>query len=364
MKHRVYFSQATPDDEQGLNDLLKNSPMRGDITLSYERKPDFFAAHAIEGDICQSMVARSKKKVVGCFSHAQYKAFVDGIPRSLAYLGQLRSLPAYRNKIRYIKQGFEACRLIQKASPTILTVTSIISNNHVAKRLFNAGVDGLPQYKQLADISTLAIPIKTIKVSSKVRQATLADIPDIITFLNREYTYFQLAPVWTKQDLLSDRTRGLDISDFLLLHQDNQLIGCLSVWDQSPFKQYIIRGYSKKIKSWRWILNIKARVLGGMRFPNIDEEISYAFLSHIAIQEDHIQNMKLLIQAAMSLAKEKGIDLLLLGMDRKRPLFSKIKKLFSHVEYTSTLYSVCWDQPQASLTIQKKYFFHPEIAMM
>lgn len=365
MKSDLCFKNAVQDDSDALNHLLQQSPMNGDIQLSYQRNPDFFAACDIEGDISQIMVAKDDKQVVGCFSHAQYQTYIDGSPHDMAYLGQLRSTPAYRNKIRYIKQGFEACRLVHQSSHANYAFTSIVSDNRIAKRLLGAGIKGLPQYKSLVDVSTLAIPVKSMQFPKGVRQATNDDLPEIIKFLNREYSRFQLAPKWNLEHFNSARTRGLSINDFLLLHKSDELIGCLAVWDQSEMKQYIIAGYAKKVKRWRFLNNLSAKLFGGIQLPPINQPIHYAFLSHFAVADDNSEVLCLLIKAAMTHAKQKNIDLLLLGLDSSRLLTSEVKKAYVHLEYKSTLFSVRWPNEKiAGHSIKPGKLFHPEIAIM
>lgn len=364
MKHDICFNAAELKDNGGLKRLLKHSPMSGDIQLSYQREPDFFAASEIEGDVSQIVVAKAEDQIVGCFSHSQYQAYIDGLPQSVAYLGQLRSLPAYRHKIRYIKQGFETCRAIDQHSNADFSFTSIVSDNHTAKRLLNAGLKTLPEYKPLADISTLAIPVKPVKPSENVRPASEKDIPSIVAFLNSENSRYQLAPVWHEEDFNSKRTRGLSPNDFLLFYENDQLVGCLAVWDQSSFKQYVIAGYAKKIERWRWLNNLTTKFMGGIHLPAIDEPLHYAFLSHLAVKDDSPEVMQLLMKAALAQARKKEISVLLLGMDTRRSLCTSIKGSFNYLEYKSTVYSVKWDKKRPDHATENNRLFHPEIAIM
>lgn len=155
------FEVAGAEHDATLRELLRAQPIPGWVTLSYEREPNYFLAAGIEGDVHDTLLARaaSDGRVVGMFAHSEREAFVNGRVVRLGYLGQLRLDPAYRNSIRRLRAGFEAChRLLCDRGRAPLHLTSIIESNARARRLLLAGLPGLPTYRELCRFSTLVLP--------------------------------------------------------------------------------------------------------------------------------------------------------------------------------------------------------------
>ena len=83
---------AGRSDEADLRHLLRTNPMEGEISVSLEREPDVFLAGSIEGHRHDTIVARDTAtgRVAGMASRSVYDGFLNGVPRSIGYLGQLR----------------------------------------------------------------------------------------------------------------------------------------------------------------------------------------------------------------------------------------------------------------------------------
>lgn len=55
----VVFDEAEPSDDAELRRLLRDNPMPGAFRLALTREPSFFQAAALEGDVHQTVVART-----------------------------------------------------------------------------------------------------------------------------------------------------------------------------------------------------------------------------------------------------------------------------------------------------------------
>ena len=75
-----------------LRRLLAESPMDGAIRLAFEREPSYFAALRVQDPHAQVLVGRDAEsgEAVGVASRSIRPAFVNGRPRDVGYLGDLR----------------------------------------------------------------------------------------------------------------------------------------------------------------------------------------------------------------------------------------------------------------------------------
>jgi hypothetical protein len=48
---------ATPTDDAALRQLLRDNPMPGNISLSYEREPSYFLAARVDGPLSQTIIS-------------------------------------------------------------------------------------------------------------------------------------------------------------------------------------------------------------------------------------------------------------------------------------------------------------------
>src|SRR6185503_12584425 len=79
------FEVASAQHDAGLRRLLRESPMVGQISLSLEREPDYFAAAAIEGPECQTIVAVEGDRVICAGSISARSRFINGYPMRIGY---------------------------------------------------------------------------------------------------------------------------------------------------------------------------------------------------------------------------------------------------------------------------------------
>ena len=249
----LVFELASGEDDADLRQLLRENPMPGEISVSLEREPDFFLAASLEGEVHHTIVARDARsgRIVGMASHSVREAFVNGQPRRIGYLSQLRIDRAYRGSTRILVGGHAACRKLRGPEGLPYDLTSIVESNTTARRLLEAGLPGLPRYQCFEPFVTSFLPAKRVKKRRsdvEIVRGSPARLADIVHCLQRNYARFQFAPVW-KQDTLTcpARARGLRLMDLYLAVRHGRVIGCLAKWDQAAFKQVVIRGYGQRL---------------------------------------------------------------------------------------------------------------------
>jgi len=148
------YGFATQADDAGLRQLLRETPIGGAIRLSFEREPSYFASVRREGSRHYTVCARDAGKVVAMASRTVW-------PTGVGYLHQLRIAPSHRHLTRqFLRIGFRMLRETRANDEAPYDVTTIVSDNAVARRVLEAGLPGLPRYSPVERILTMLLPAR------------------------------------------------------------------------------------------------------------------------------------------------------------------------------------------------------------
>jgi hypothetical protein len=365
----LVYAVAGREAEACVRRLLADTPTDGWIRLSLEREPDAFAAPAVMGRCHGTIIARDTRsgEPVGMCEWSARESYVDGEVQLLAYLGALRVAPPYRHRIRVIKGGFEAVRrLLHGKSATAYALTAIAAENTAALRLLGANLPGMPRYQALESFSTFALrPRPATAAAGRVERASARDLPAIAVRLARSYRDTQFAPAWSARDLADPvRCRGLRAEDFLVVRHGPGLAGCVALWDQSAFKQTIVRGYAGRLGSLRPLVNLAGGIIGLPRLPAVGEPLRQVYLSHLAVEGDDAGLFRALIDAGLAQARGRGFALALTGLASRHPLAAVLKRHYRPREYRALLHLVQWDDRHACAAAVSSRMPHVEIAVL
>jgi hypothetical protein len=341
--------------------------MEGAIRVSLEREPDARLAAAVEGERHRTIVARDPAtgRVVGLGSRAVWNAFVNGEPCRLGYLSQLRLDRAYRGRPSVLAAGYRLIGSFRRPDEAPFDVTSIVADNRVARRLLEAGVSGLPTYRAVEPFTTLILSTGRPRSRASAERGSPATIPEIASCLERNRRRCQLAPFFTADELLSpERSRGLTPESFFVVTQGGAMRGCLALWDQSGFKQAVVRGYSPGLARLRPWINRLAPVLRTPRLPAPGEPLPHAFLSHVAVDGDDPEVFRTLVEGAFREACARRYAYVAIGLAARHPWVAWLKRRFRVREYQSLLYTVDWGEAGAAVAALDGRMPHLEAALL
>lgn len=341
----VTMGPALPADEAALRRLLRETPLAGALSLSFEREPHFQLAAAVEGDRHCTVVGRDANgRVVGLATRSVRDVFVDGRPARLGYLGLLRAAGEGRGRIGALREGFARFAADRRPGELPFDLTSVVADNAPARRLLEAGLPGFPVYRPAGELLTLALAPRgrrpRLAAGLALERGAPGRLGAVAELLHAEGARRQFAPVVTPERLACPvRSRGLAPVDFHLVTRGGLLVGCAALWDQRRFKQVVVRGYSPGLAALRALPRPLAAALGLPRLPPVGEPLAAAFLAHLAVEGEDEAVLDALLDAALADAHERGIDLLLLGLDARHPL-TRTARRRPHHAYRSVLYTV------------------------
>lgn len=362
---RRYAIAAAPDDAD-LRALLRDNPMAGWISLSLEREPSYFAASRL-GAEHHVIIARDTRTGApqGMCALERRSAFLNGAPRPLGYLGELRLARGARGNARLVRDGFRAVRmLLHDPMRTPFYLTAIVEQNWAARRLLTAALTGFPTYRPLDVLNVMALRSARRRVAPglSVAPAAADDMVRVAAFLGRELRRFQAAPVWDETGLRT--LPALPPAHFILAERDGEIAGCVALWDQRTLRQTVVRGYARPLSWARPLLNLIAPVTGLPPLPPVGTPLAHAFLSHLAVARDDPAVFVALVEAALDQAWSRGIDVVLVGVADAHPLAVPLKAAFRGRLYRSMLYLVYWDDGRAAADALDGRPMHVELALM
>ncbi|MFL6258063.1 MAG: hypothetical protein ACJ76Y_00005, partial [Thermoanaerobaculia bacterium] len=194
------------------------------------------------------------------------------------------------------------------------------------------------------------------------RADRMAEVADCLARNRRRY---QAAPFFSAAELLSpERSRGLTPEDFRLAVRDGHVVGCLALWDQSGFKQVVVRGYAPRLARWRPWINRLSPVLGTPRLPDPGEQLPHAYISHIAIDNDDPEIFKALVEAAYAEARVRGYAYVVIGLAAGHPWLPWLERRFRPRRYESVLYTVDWGEGAEAIEALDGQLPHVEAALL
>ena len=363
---------AEAADDLEIRRLLREHPLPGDVTLTFEREPDSAIASAIEGDVHQTMVAREpvSGRIVGTASRAERDVFVNGQVTRIGYLGQLRTSVRGHRVASLLDEGFRFCRALHGRGDVSAYLVAIVEDNHAARRVL-CGLRSYdaPAFERVGTLVTLAIPRRRRRPLSnrkdiEIRRGSAVLLDEIVACLNRNGARHQLAPVWTVDELLSmRRTPGLAPSDFLVAVQGRRVVACIALWDQRSFKQVVVRGYSPQLARWRRVINVAGPLFGVPVLPQIGSPLDFVYLSHVAVDDERPDVLAALISEA-GRQLPPGVSHMVTAFAESSPLLAVVADVTSHRTYRSVLYLAYWPEGRHFVKSIDTRLPHPEVAIL
>jgi len=334
----VAISLASGADDAGVRRLVRTQAMPGRVRLSFCREPDFSTGCAVTGDEYRILVARSQPEgaVVGVACRSVRRVFLNGLERRIGYFGQLRVDERYRGRW-LVSRGFAMLEAMHRTDPLPAYLVSIVDGNDEATGiLVRKPRRGFPRLREVARYVTFALRVR--RVSSGTRSTSVGtptSAGEIADFLSREGPRRQLASVWTADSLQRLSEYGLTTDDMRVVRGDGAIAGVMALWDQSAYKQSVIRGYSGWLRA------------AGPLLPRPGTVLRSAYASLVCAAHDDVRVFDSLLRDACARAAARGFEYLLMGLDMRDP-FAGVVRTYPHIAYPSRLYLASWPDGELS----------------
>jgi hypothetical protein len=338
---------AGPADDAGIRRLVGRQVMPGRIRLALPREPDFSLGCVVTGDECRIVVARSLEDgaIVGVACRAIRHVFVNGREQRLGYLGQLRVDERFRGRW-LVSRGFSLLAEIDRADPVPAYLASIVDGNEEAIGvLVGKRRRSFPVFHEAARYRTLALPVRRPKSvlpgCEEIGPAAVDQLPELVRFLQNEGARRQFFSVWTEHALRNLNEFGLRIEDIRIARDHGTIVGVMALWDQTAYKQAVVRGYSGWLKFVASLFSLGSLWLPRPILPGVGDEVRSAYAALVCVANDDAPTFARLLREAYNLASSRRFDYLLVGLDARDPLI-RIARAYPHFSYPSRLYLASW----------------------
>lgn len=346
------FELARPTDDPAIRRLLRENPVPGQMDLTYEREPDYFLAAPVMGRLSQTLVARHNQtgSVVGLATRSVRRLFVNGQPEDVGYIGQLRVEEAHRGRW-LVPAGFRLFHQLHQDGAARGYITTIIEGNREAEGLLvEKARRHYPAYRKLSRLFTLALilrrPRRVHAPGLEIRTGAQVPLDEIVAFLQRQGQERNFFPCYTAEELSGSATRGLGLEEMAVALRRGKIVGVLALWDQSGYKQTVVRAYRDDLRRLKPLYNLAASVLGARPLTEIGQSINFAYGAFGCVAGDDPGIYRALLQTVFNWAADRGFSFLMLGLCEGDPLLA-VARRWLHITYTSTLYTVCWQEEES-----------------
>ncbi len=327
---RVVFETAAAEHDADLRRLIAKNAMEGNVSIAFEREPNYFAASQVQGPFQQVVVGRDAAtgQLVGVGTRAIRRGHLNGAPTEIGYLADLRLDPRYRGGT-VVGRAYRHLAELHRDGRVRLYFTMIMETNAVALATLASGRGGLPPYRDLGRFLSPAVNLRGPKPplsvpGGEVVRGSAALLPEIVDCLNRNHARRQLAPAYETTDFGGPWLHGFRVEGFHVARRGARVIGVLGAWDQRAFKQTVVRGYAGWLAMARPIYNAAARLAGYPRYPPPGEELRSFYASFVAVDNDERPVFAALLRALYNDHVGRGDHYFVVGLHERDPLVAAL----------------------------------------
>lgn len=325
---------ATQADNAACLELFSAVPMRGELVLSTQREPDFFALYSMQKVNAYTYVGDDERGgLVGMATALVRDGWLDGAPARVGYLGDLRiRFDRGRHFGRFFGEFFDALCTETKCDTYI---TSILSSNRAAMNALTRRKGKRtqqPYYSKLQNIEAVSVQLtrtRTPSTNVKVRSATAADVPQLIEVLASSHRSRPFGYRYDEGELEHRLAHwpGFSLDDTLLAVDGDRILACCTVWDPSLVKRYRVHAYEGSMKWVKRGFNFAASVARWPKLPEPGGEFRYAYLTNLFVRDESPMVFRALLEHAYARLQPKGFHFFTFELHENDALSSALRGL-------------------------------------
>lgn len=343
---------APPEDDALLKKFYDEKTHDGNIQITPKSKSSFFNAIEPKGRINYVFGLKdiTLDKLAACGIFSIKDGYFNGVVEQFGYLSGLEVDVPYRKTsamariFRRLHEDYQTRKM--------LYILTIFDDNITALKTLPSGKGGMPKFTNIGQYCTHIFKPQIFKSKANsditVRKASSADIETIVHFFHEEGSKRQFFPQYTAKDFSSfdGLLRNLSVEDIFLAFRNDILVGTMALWDQSEFKQWIVKGYGDFLRTMRPLINVYCNIVHKPSLPPINYTIPYKIISLQCIKNNDNEVFISLLQQLNSEAA-KSRCLLSAGFMASDPLYKYFK--FPSVKLKSNIFVLSWKETESKV---------------
>lgn len=329
-QNKYIYGFAKIEDGKDICTLLETGEFKGNIGLVYSKRPNAVLSALKDGYDSKIAIVTNKynNEISGMGICTLNNFIVNGNIEKTAYLSGFRILKGKIGNIFKVYKMFEDyCR----ENNVKYTYTTILDDNKYALKMFSKKRKNMPDYVKIADY-TVNILMKNIKYKSNniCKKTEETDYKKLEEFIQKESKNKQFFPYID----LNNGFFNLTYKDFYTLkNKDGEILACGILWNQTDYKQLIVKHYSFKYKIISMLSKIILKPLNYPFLPKTNDKVNYSTLSFVLVKNDNGEYLNDFIKQISHFVKE---DLFVYASTKTQ----KISKM----QYKSNIYIVDWNK--------------------
>lgn len=347
---------ATPEDGGAILRILESSAAKGSIELLYTRRPDAYASYMKEDGEPRVFVSRKEGRIVGTCAELIREVYLGGEVARAAYICGLKKDADYDGGIGF---GAELIRDLCREDIDCY-FCSVVLENIDAQRMFEKsrrGISMTPRAPYRTYILNPKVRVKAPAHTLAFRQAAPRDAEALLNFLNGEGRRRDLFPVIRSLD----QFEGLAREDFYLLLDGDRIVAAAALWDQTGYKQYVVKRYGGLMRLCR-ALNPLLSALGYIKLPRADQPPVFPMLSFFVCEDDREDLYRIFLRKITRVANRK-YGMLVIGLPRAH-FAAKILDGLPSIHFDTRLYEVSFPWSERPLKSPDPARMYPECGLM
>lgn len=307
--------------------VLGESPIEAPgMSVVFDRRPDIFALPGLFSDRTECAGFFRDRDLVGFAMLMYQRRYVNGEPRSVAYLGNVHVVEEARRR----GFGYRAGSLLfgEMRGWADLGYTVIMAGNEAAERFIGRNrpdYPDLPRSRVIAALRAKSILVMGRRRESgacRVRRAELRDVDAIVGLLSDEFKPRLFAPVIDRETFLDGLAGrpGCGLDRYYVAERDGAVVGTCAAWETGTLKQTRIVRYGWKL---RWLRQAHSAAAGLLGFPPMPAEggtVREATVTDCAVKGRDPELMEALLIAVHNEFARRKYNMLIFGSCAQDPL--------------------------------------------
>ena len=336
--NRFQFDFAKPADDQAILNLLEESELPGKISLLYTRRPSPLNSYKIEGGQSHIMVVRDleNNRLVSTGVCTVHNVYLDSGITVIGYLSGFRVAEEYKKRLALVPSGFRFLLNNPGLSTQTRFFTTILEHNSAAITLLEKKNRKMPVYHFKGNFNVFALSTKKNRKFPQYRleRASHENKKFLLEYYQKEGKRHDFFPVLSA-DELNQNMPGLE-NFYLLFNSQNELVAAGAVWDQTLFKQHIVKNYTgmyKTLQPFSFLLPW----FGYPALPRKNSTLNFFTLSFCLIRDKDPDIFEIFLFKIKNLGC--NYDYFLTGLTDTDSMIGVIQKQ-RHLLYKSRIYEV------------------------